>query len=363
MSIKADMGLHNSMERLERKRQELNLCFILMGGGVIGFAISMMFPVSNGAMQLFFYAGIACVILGGVRFNKVHKEFKAIYKEIFVEEPIVKNFDNAIYLPTRGIIESDVRAFNLCMMGNRFHSEDYIKASYMGVQFEVSDVKVQQHTNTGKSSHTTTYFQGRMMVFDFPEKLVSSVRVYSSSFKYRALGFKSARNDKIEMESQAFNRGFDVYSMLPHDAFYLITPQFMEKLSFLAAKYHSIAMHVCGNRIVIGFNEPTNNAFDAKGFGKISYPEEMAKIQADIDDIKTIITIIRDITASGPNVGPLAPDMSQQAQDERRIQLGQTDVSRPPMVDPAALGRPGLNQGGGEDVMGLLRKGNFKSSL
>ena len=361
--IKANLGLHNSMERLEQKRQQMNLYVIIIGIAFIGFFCIMMFPESA-MTQVIFYAIIIAIIFSGIQITRVNKEYKAIYKDIFVEEPIVKNFDNAIYLPTKGFISADVSSFNLVKMGNRFSSEDYIKASYMGVPFEVSDVTVQYHTS-GKNSHTTTYFRGRMMIFDFPERIANSVRIYSNTFKYRAgEGFfgKMHNADKIELESIDFNRMFDVYSASDFDTYYLLTPLFMERLMKLAAKYKSVALNAYGNRIVIGFNE-LNNAFDAKNmFEKISYPEEMAKIQDDIDDIKDIISTIRNIQeTSGSNHGPLAPDITPQAQADRRIQFGnqmqQPQQPQQPLVDPAAMGAPGMRSDG--DVMGLLRNHKF----
>ena len=131
----------------------------------------------------------------------------------------------------------------------------------------------------------------------------------------------------------------------------------MERLMYLTAKYSSLAMNVMGNKVVIGFNEPLNNAFDAKNWmQKISYPEEMAKIQGDIDDIKNIISTIRNIQeTSGANNGPLAPDISPQAQADRKIMFD--NQPQQPMVDPAAMGLPGMRAEG--DVKGLLRNHKF----
>ena len=98
------------------------------------------------------------------------------------------------------------------------------------------------------------------------------------------------------MESVEFNKKFDVFSDNPHDAFYIITPNFMERLNALTTKYKSVAMSVTGRSIVVAFNEPENNAFDPKNMaGKVDYVEEQAKIQSDIDDIKIIISTILDL--------------------------------------------------------------------
>lgn len=286
------MGLYEAMNELEKKRKKYSYC-------VVAIVLGMLFFVLGCFGRYFFLLsilGIAVFIWGFKNMNTSNEEYKALYKKIFVEEPLRKSFENVLYSWRTGFNENQVRSFNLCNMGNRFSSEDYIRASYHGINFEISDVYVAQHTSTGKSSHTTIYFQGRMMIFDFPEKLVSSVRIYSTNFRFRAGGFFANRNSKVEMESVNFNKDFDVMTASDHDAFYLLTPPFMEKMYQLERKHNSIAVHVNGNRVIIGFNEPNNNAFDASTMGKeLSYPEEMDKIQSDIDDIKDIINIVRDL--------------------------------------------------------------------
>ena len=286
------MGLYEAMTELEKRRKKVSYCTVEMFCGMAFFIIGCMTKY----IYLLAIFGIIIFIYGIKNLKPYTEEYKALYKQIFVEEPLRKNFENVIYSWRGGFNENLVRSFCLCNMGNRFSSEDYIRASYYGVNFEISDVYVAQHTSTGRSSHTTIYFKGRMMMFDFPEKLVNSVRIYSKNFRYRAGGFFANRSNKVEMESVSFNNDFDVMTSNDHDAFYLLTPPFMEKMYQLEKKHKSIALHIVGNKVVIGFNEPANNAFDASNMSKeLSYPDEMNKIESDINDIKDVINIIRDL--------------------------------------------------------------------
>ena len=290
------MGLYEAMSALEKSRRKVQSCIIFGVGGMGLFAVGTFIGMFSKAGILFPIVGIVLFIYCMSKLKPYTEEYKRLYKQIFVEEPIRSNFENVFYDWKTGFGENVVRSYCLCDMGNRFSSEDYIRASYHGINFGISDVYVAQHTSTGKSSHTTIYFKGRMMIFDFPEKLVTSVRIYSKNFRYRAGGFFANRNSKVEMESVNFNKDFDVMTSNDHDAFYLLTPHFMEKLYQLERKHNSIAVHISGNKVIIGFNEPNNNAFDASSMTKeLSYPEEMNKIQSDIDDIKDIIDTIRDL--------------------------------------------------------------------
>ena len=55
-------------------------------------------------------------------------------------------------------------------------------------------------------------------------------------------------------------------------------------------------MKVFGNTVVLAFNEPGKNVFDAEiEVGKLDLDKEMAKVQGEIDDIKMFITMILNL--------------------------------------------------------------------
>ena len=292
------MGIYESVEKLNSIGKRAYLSVILMVGGFcLGYAFTTVFH-----KPIYIFLG-AIIGIYGIYLNRgTNNAYKQLYKDLFVIQPLEENFQSVFYDWEKGFSENAVKNFGLCKMGNRFSSEDYIKASYMGIPFELSDVTVQYHTSSGRSSHTTTYFKGRMLVIDFPEKMVNSVQIFSNRFQYRAKLSNYLNTQKVQLESVDFNKYFDVNSISPHDAFYLITPEFMERLMQIYIRSNSIAIHICGNKMVIGFNEPYNNAFDASNMYKpISYPVEMEKVQKDINDIKELITVIRNIKPTYQN--------------------------------------------------------------
>ena len=234
------------------------------------------------------------MLFSAVYYDSVHDS----YKELFVKGALEKNFQNVFYNPDKGFSKDDVRKFNLVMMGSDFSSEDYIKASYNGINFEMSDVNVSDTTSDGENSSTTIFFKGRMIIFNIPDKKVSYMRLFSNSFHYSAVGRKDKPN-KIELESVEFNKEFSVYSENAHDVFYLLTPQYMERIQSLSTRYKSIAVNIWNNRVIFAFNEPKNDAFDASSvLKKLDYQNELAKIQADIDDIKVIINAMVNLDAA-----------------------------------------------------------------
>lgn len=264
-------------------------------------ASKSIFIILIGAFFLFLPPiGIIIIFYGISRSQKIQREMKELYKDAFVREPLANNFDNVVYEPNQGFSVENVKDFRLCLTGNSFYSEDYIRASYQGVPFEMAEVRAYDVDKSDDSSRSTTYFEGRMIVFNFPNKLVNSVSVFGRKFKHRDLSRREEKETKVELESMQFNNDFDVYSQIQQDAFYLITPQFMDRLGVLAGKYESIAMNVVGSRVALAFNEPGKNAFDADvPIGQVDVDKEMAKVQAEIDDIKLFISLILNLRTYG----------------------------------------------------------------
>lgn len=296
-----DPLLYKKMDEFDLGRSRAITGTILIIGGLVLFIFmfSMVTRSGSGFGGFILFLAFLAAGAGAVLICTATMNFKKNYKELFVKRKLVENFANVQYDWKSGFYEHAVKSFGLCMMGNRFHSEDYLRATFDGIPFESADVTVQMVVSTGKSTHTITYFRGRMLVFDFPEKFVSSVQMFTDAFRYRGKAQGYARPEKVEMEGVEFNNRFDVFALNPHDAFYLLTPHFMEDMMALTTRYRNMAISIVGNKAFVGLNEQFHNAFDPQSvFSKINYPEEMQKVQNDINDIKNIIVMIRGLYAN-----------------------------------------------------------------
>ncbi len=279
------MGAFELVTRLESLRKKIrtrNAIFTsLVVVGIIGFYL---YPFI--AMPLIVIVTIAGAFTG----RKMDREFDSLYKTHFVSAMLGEFFENPSYVWDRGFSEEVVRSFGLSQMGNRFSSEDYISGTYKGVSFEQSDVRIQYHTS-GKNSHTTTYFEGRMFVFQFDKHSMLPVQVFSEGFMYRAKPAAGFKMSKVTLESVEFNKRFDVKAVNEHDAFYVLTPHMMEKIIELQERFGYVAFNFSDNRLFVGF-KCGMGAFDADMSKPISYPAERAKIQKDMQVIMDIIDIM-----------------------------------------------------------------------
>lgn len=285
------MGAHEVVQKLEELRKKrllyskLSLLIVFMP--IIIMFVTSMLGIDTSAPFLCMFIVVGGVIIISTKNGKITAEYKKLYKENFVVSLLNEVFDNVQYDYERGFEQRYVGDFGLTRLGNRFRSEDYLRASYKGINFEQSDVVIQYHTS-GKNSHTTTYFRGRMFAFEFPYKSVSSVQVFSEKYPYRAGITGNNRAKPVSMESDLFNKEFDVYSVEAMDAFYVLTPQMMEKIQSIKQRYNHVAMNFKGNRLYMGI-WTSRDSFDGDMSRAINYVEER---EATLKDASVITGII-----------------------------------------------------------------------
>ena len=244
------------MEELNRLR-----LYTLLGNGIgLGcFLLGMLFMMSFSTGGVFLsFIGIIVLIISSVT---VGKKFTSLYKELVCKDVIAKIFDVKEYRPKDGFEKDFVRNTYLIPVGNRYSSDDYLSGSYRGVEFERCDVCMQNVTNNGKTTTTTTYFEGSWTVFTFPKKISSYLMIREKEFlsggRPGGIFSNAPRTDKVLFEDIHFNEKFEVYAEDEHDAFYVITPQFMECIKELEYKFDG--------RMIVGImNQKVHILFDTR---------------------------------------------------------------------------------------------------
>ena len=75
------------------------------------------------------------------------------------------------------------------------------------------------------------------MIFEFNQEFNANVQIAQKGFgNNREKNFfvkKEEKFKKVSMESESFNKRFNVFAQNEHDAFYIITPSLMEKIERL----------------------------------------------------------------------------------------------------------------------------------
>ena len=235
---------------------------------------------------------IIAIIKSSINSKDIDK-FDKEFKNIFVLKSLNSVFEDLKYNPKEGLKESVIENTGMMDTGDRFESNDYISGTYKNIKFEQSDIIVQEkHEEKDDEGHTKitweTIFEGRWMIFDFNNKFKANLQVSSLDFSgdYTPLikGYS-----KVEMEDIEFNKDFSVFTDLEHDAFYILTPHFMEKIKNIYKKLDCGLMFCfIDSKLHIAIDN-YKDAFEYDVFKKINEEEIKADIMKDIELITNFV--------------------------------------------------------------------------
>lgn len=215
--------------------------------------------------------------------------FEKNFKNIFVKKALEDNFENITYNPDKGFDEEFIDEIGMLDTADSYHSNDLITGEYKGIKFECSDIHIQEeHKSTDSDGNTTTtwvtIFEGKLMIFEFNKKFKADLQVSSASFSAEDLPW-GKKFSRVEMEDVEFNKNFSVYAESEHEAFYILTPHFMEKLKKIEEKINAgIMFCFVDNKLHIAIDNNTDS-FEYNVYKPIDEKEIEENI---IKDIKTI---------------------------------------------------------------------------
>ena len=248
---------------------------------------------------LLFFILIGGFIVSTLIMKKPRQRYRTAFKQAYVQRSLQSVFTDLDYHPDWGISYDAIAATKMMYMGDRFHSEDYIHARYKNVRFEQSDVHIEeerQSTDSDGHTHTeyVTIFRGRWMIFDFNKEFRANVQIAQKGFpnakRKRFFGKKEELFKKVEMESESFNKAFQVFAQDEHDAFYIITPAFMERVQNLAAHNKGKLMFCfVGNRLHIAIHDNKDSFEPGSMFKRPNEEAVTQKLRSEIEVITQFI--------------------------------------------------------------------------
>lgn len=281
-----------NLNELRKKAKTRTIISIIIGAIAI---IALNILMDNILTTILTFAIIAGL---GVFAVKPYMEFKTKYKEMFVQSSLEGVFDNLTYQPTTGISRDIIKNTQMMQMGNKYHSNDYIEADYNGVHFKQSDVCIQEETHDSDGhSHTETYFRGRWMLFDFNKEFKANLQVVQAGFKHakrkRFFGKEEEKYKKVEMEDIEFNKEFKIFAQNEHDAFYILTPQMMERIRRVSREIGGkLILCFIDNTLHVGIHT-NKDSFEPSMMKEIDPKVEKQKI---IHDINLITTFVNELS-------------------------------------------------------------------
>lgn len=256
---------------------------------IIGIAFVSYIPLGVAIGPAAFFLIAIPFLGGGIYAGKISKKIKNLsnsFKSIYVKEELEKVLPGSFYDPVKGFGESEVLGSKLRKKSDRFHSEDLIIGTFEDVRFRSADVHQQDVHSNGKSTTVVTVFQGRIYEFDFPKPF------YYNLLVLQPMQFRPFEGyNKIKLESIEFNSSLKVYAKDDHEAFYILTPQFMEKLLKLDNQYYDkITFSFLDHKLFIAIDS-RKDYFDIKTFKPVS--QEL--VDSYKNEFLTMISFIRDL--------------------------------------------------------------------
>ena len=282
-----------SVEQLEQlRKQKLSECrknnflYIILAalgvGGVL-FFFKMFHPIL-----------IFILFILRIPFSIMNEKKKAEYKKKFMDSllPVAVGsiLSDVRFEGDRGISRDLIRMTNSMSTGDIFSSSNYVKGVYKDIKVEMSDVHIQTES-TDSEGHTTYYtiFRGQWMIFDFNKYFKSNIQVWEKSTFGGISKTWNKSLKKVELEDISFNKKFKVLSENDLDAFYILTPKLMERITQVEAAIKGTLMMVfLDNKLHVAVynNRTTFNL-------NIRKPVDFNKFAADtLRDLDAIIKFV-----------------------------------------------------------------------
>lgn len=248
---------------------------------LIFLAITIVVMLVTEMVQILFFGFVFGLLIGNLVVRKDIKNYREIYKSKIVLATFQEIFTDIHYDMNRGLDRSVIANTQMMYMGDRYHSNDLMSAKYKGINFVSADVHIEEQ-DTDSDGNTTYYtiFRGQWFIFDFNKQFKANIQVCESSFMGARRGglFSGTKYNKVELEDIDFNKRFKTFAENDFDAFYVLTPNTMEKIKKLADNTNgNLLFCFIDNKLHIGLHNH-RDLFEPSVFKKINLEEEKQKI-------------------------------------------------------------------------------------
>ncbi len=176
---------------------------------------------------IIFFTIVVCVIITAVSSSGYTK----VYKDQVITS-ILKNYDNELqYMPNNGIQRNIYKTAKFEYF-DRYTTEDLIVGKICGLQFALADVHTEDESTDSDGNTTyTTIFRGPVAVVEL-NKLKDLVICLSDNHLKL---FKS--NEYVELDNQAFEEKFDLFTNNDVIAMRILTPALTTKILEMHDKF------------------------------------------------------------------------------------------------------------------------------
>lgn len=224
---------------------------------------------------------------------RLNHQYRLKFKEYFVKKPLENIFTELKFLPETPLKQSNIEKTELIQEGDTYESNDLMVATYKNIQFVQADVELKnlKYSMQVNHFHYKRYkriFKGRWMIFDFNKTFKSNVQIIDKKFK-RIKKKNGTSFNKIEVEDIIFNKKFRIYTTNAHEAFYILTPQLIEKMQRLVKNIKGeVIFSFLDSKLHVGVNNK-KDSFEHSIFRRINEAKVIENISKDIKLITSFV--------------------------------------------------------------------------
>ena len=295
MDSKQSLRFIAVLEDLEKQRKNVKTLFIISAIPLIAYFVYIFIGSKD---SVYFYFSkyllyVAFILSAGfvVFAENKRKVYAKKYKRYIIEYGINQIFEEVRYTPDYGFDQSTIYSTGMVVKGNYFESEDMISGLYKGVPFTQSDVRIQYRQGASKYAKRIDLFTGRWMMFRFNKNFVSNLQVIEKG----SFGFKKgndqfgSRLHKLEMDNEVFNRSFKVNCEDTEEAYYILTPQMMNRMLVLKDNTKGQLMFCFMDNVLHIACNTGKNSFEPPVLRKIDMQRIMNETYNDLSLITSFV--------------------------------------------------------------------------
>ncbi len=279
----------NLIQKLNAERNKVlqRYIILLVVTGITGISLAKFEPIAGLIVAALMYTfGGLCIGIYGYKAHFKTKLLTTLFNDNF--ENCKFNFDD---------VDNEDQFFQLGLIphANDYHADDLISGDYRGIHFKRCDVRLHDLIGIGDHREDSNIFTGQWICYSLPyKKFKSKTRVIPNGlFKASDPGrFLDEENlDRLETESSSFNEFYSIFTTNSEDAFYLLTPQMMERIIKLDCKYEDIRIAFINSKMHI-LIESNENMFEPSILDSVN--ENLIRtLEKQIDIIKDIADILK----------------------------------------------------------------------
>ena len=218
--------------------------------------------------------------------RKEKVDFNKLYKQIVVVESIKQICSKVTYDSENGIKMETIKNANLMFNGDIFNSFDYITGIYNNIQFEMSDILIQNESTDSDGTTYNTIFNGTWFIFNLNKGFKSNVHIYRKGFnnvlRFVLYSNKERKVTKIDVQNKDFNKTFKVYALNEIDANNILTINTINNIKELSSKINGkLYLNFEGKSLHIAINN-SKDLFNTSIYKKINIPDSIEKTKQDL---------------------------------------------------------------------------------